>query len=198
MYSIVITQMTDNKTLKTKPGFFVNNNLGTIVNKKQNVSNEAVCKLGEPSSLDIYKILSSRDVLYRTIALNPSSMYFFTVTPKGTGKCHADYLQAFKDDLWNIKALDYAYFIKEFDNTDHLHGVIRVKGLHYKFMKMVSDKYVFRVSRLDSLKKVASYMSKHNPTVMYYLASQWYSTSVNDWLSSPKKQSKRFKEIKLI
>ncbi len=175
-----------------------NNNLGTIVNKKSKISNEAVCKLGEPSSKDIYDILSSRDTLYRTILLNPSSMYFFTVTPKGNDKTFADYIGFLKKDLWNIKSLDYVYYIKEYENTQHLHGVIRVKGKTYKFKKMYSEYYNFRFSRLESLRRVANYMSKHKPQVMYYLASQWYTTNVNDWVSSPNKQLKRFKEIKLV
>ncbi len=190
--------MTDNKILKTKPGFFLNNNLGTIVNKKSLISNELNCEASEPSSKEIYKILATRDTLYRTVHYTSSSMYFFTVTPKGKDNGHADYLQAFKDDLWNIKSLDYAYWIKEFENTEHIHGVIRVKGMNYKFKKMYSDKYVFRYSRLESLRKVASYMSKHSPRVLFYLASIWYNTNINDWVSSPNKQAKRFKEIKLV
>ncbi len=189
--------MTDHKILKTKPGFFLNKNLGTIVNKKSPISNELNCEASEPSSLEIYDILTKRDTLYRTIILTPSSMYFFTVTPKGTGKTFDDYIESFKEDLWNIKSLDYTYWIKEIDNTNHLHGVIRVRGLDYKFKKLLkSDNYVFRFSRLASLRRVASYMSKHKPPFMYYLSSQWYSTNIND--NAHNKQCKRFKEINLL
>ncbi len=187
--------MTDTqKTTKTKTGFFVNNNLGTIVNKEKIVFS---AERSEPSSLDIYRILTERDRLYRTILLNPSSMYFFTVTPKGAGKIFDDYIEEFKGDLYKIKSLDYTYWIKEIDNTDHLHGVIRVKGLDYKFKKMFSDNYNFRFSRLESLRRVSTYMSKHKPQVMYYLSSQWYSVSIG-YENNKKKQVKRFKEIKLI
>ncbi len=186
--------MTDTpKQLKTKTGFFINNNLGTIVNKEKIVFS---AERSEPSSLDIYRILTERDRLYRTILLNPSSMYFFTVTPKGTGKTFDDYIEEFKSDLYRIKSLDYTYWIKETDNTDHLHGVIRVKGIQYMFKKMFSDNYNFRFSRLESLRRVATYMSKHKPQVMYYLSSQWYTTSIA--FDAKKKQVKRFKEIILV
>ncbi len=118
----------------------------------------------------LHQIIKLEHMSYKDITSWPlSNLYFFTVTPKGKSKNHDDYLQFFKESIYLIKPLNFAYYVKESENTDHLHGVISIKVPNYKFKKIVSDKFTFRASALKSLYAATKYMAKGNPSLLYKL-----------------------------
>ncbi len=118
----------------------------------------------------LHLIIKKEHTSYKDITTWPlSNLYFFTCTPKGKDKEHADYLQSFKDSIYLVKPLNFVYYVKESENTDHLHGVISIKVPNYKFKKIVSDKFTFRATAMKSLYAVTKYMSKDNPEYLYKL-----------------------------
>ncbi len=153
----------------------------------------------------LHRIIKLEHSAYRNmpIAYNLSNLYFFTVTPKGEGKTHEDYLETFKEAIFNVKPLNFAYYVKESENTDHLHGVISIKVPNYKFSKLKNDLFIFRASSVNSLYACTRYMNKHNPTCLYKLqVIKFYTRIAYDVHERPKgvgdlKYKKVFKEIKL-
>ncbi len=118
----------------------------------------------------LHQIIKREHTSYKDITTWPlSNLYFFTVTPKGNDKEHADYLQAFRESIYLVKPLNFAYYVKETDNTDHLHGVISIKVPNYKFKKIVSAEFVFKATAVKSLYACTNYMAKHLPTHLYKL-----------------------------
>ncbi len=118
----------------------------------------------------IRRIISRMHSSYKGITTWPlSNLYFFTVTPKGEGKVFDDYMKEFQNMIYLLKPLNFAYYVKESENTDHLHGVISMKVPDYKFKKMDSDSFVFRASAMISLTASCLYMDKHHPTILYKL-----------------------------
>ncbi len=151
----------------------------------------------------LHRIIKLEHSAYRNmpIAYNLSNLYFFTVTPKGEGKTHEDYMELFKEAIYAIKPLNFAYYVKESENTDHLHGVISIKVPQYKFSKLKNDLFVFRASAVNSLYACTRYMNKHNPACLYKLQVIKYHIRITyDVYERPKgvglhKRKNVFKEI---
>ncbi len=118
----------------------------------------------------LHQIIKLEHNSYKGITTWPlSNLFFFTVTPKGKDKNHDDYLQSFKESIYLMKPLNFAYYVKEYENTDHLHGVISIKVPNYKFNKIKNDIFEFRATPLNSLYAATKYMSKGNPSNLYKL-----------------------------
>ncbi len=118
----------------------------------------------------IRRIISREHSALKGICSYPlSHLYFFTVTPKGESKVFDDYLKEFQEMIYLMKPLNFAYYVKEIENTDHLHGVISIKVPDYKFKKMISDSFIFRATPMISLTASCLYMDKHHPTHLYML-----------------------------
>ncbi len=118
----------------------------------------------------LHQIIKREHAGYKDICTWPiSNLYFFMVTPKGKCKDHASYMQSFKEAIYLVKPLNFAYFIKESENTDHLHGIISIKVPNYKFKKILSEDFVFKATAVKSLYACTKYMGKHNPTHLYKL-----------------------------
>lgn len=115
--------------------------------------------------------LDQRESIYDTdtVKWKLSYLYFFTVTPKGKNKKHKDYVSTLKRDLLALKPYNYGLWIKEYENTPHLHGIVSLKSNNYKFKKMFSDKYVFLASPLVDKDASIAYMNKHTPKKLYIL-----------------------------
>ncbi len=119
----------------------------------------------------LHQIIKLEHNGYKDISQWPlSNLFFFMVTPKGKDKHHDDYLPSFKEAIYSMKPLNFAYYIKEHENTDHLHGVISIKVPNYKFAKIrKSDEFVFKATAVKSLYACTKYMGKHNPEYLYKL-----------------------------
>ncbi len=127
----------------------------------------------------LHQIIKLEDNSYKGITSWPiSTLFFFTVTPKGKDKQFADYLQSFKESIYLVKPLNFAYYVKECENTDHLHGIISIKVPNYKFKKIRNDIFDFRATKLNSLWAATKYMSKGNPTHLYKLQVVKFHTRV--------------------
>ncbi len=153
----------------------------------------------------LHRIIKLEHSAYRNmpIAYNLSNLYFFTVTPKGEDKIHEDYMESFKESIYEVKPLNFAYYVKESENTDHLHGVISIKVPGYKFSKLKNDLFVFHATPVNSLYACTRYMNKHNPTCLYKLQVIKFHTRISyDVHAHPKgvgdlQRKKVFKEIEL-
>ncbi len=119
----------------------------------------------------LHRIIKLEHQAYKSMLLsyNLSNLYTFLVTPKGKEKHHDDYLASFKESIYLMKPLNFAYYVKEYENTDHLHGVISIKVSNYKFKKMDRPEFSFQATPTNSLFASTHYMAKHNPSELYKL-----------------------------
>ncbi len=129
----------------------------------------------------IHRIIKAEHNGYKDmpLAYNLSNLYFFTVTPKGEDQMFSYYLEDFRNKIYLLKPLNFAYYVKERENTDHLHGVISIKQADYKFKKMDCDSFIFRATPLKSLIASCVYMDKHHPTILYKLQVIKFHTHVS-------------------
>ena len=81
-----------------------------------------------PTSRTLMRIaLENRENTYKNLIgykWKLSHMYFFLVTPKGKKQKHKDYVATLKRDMLALRPYNYAIWIKEYENTDHIHGII--------------------------------------------------------------------------
>ncbi len=124
------------------------------------------------AKLVIRQALENREATYKNLCgvkWKLSHLYFFLVTPSGKDKKFKDYVPTLKRDMLALKPYNYSLWIKEKQNTNHVHGIISVKSDNYKFKKMLSDKYVFQATPMVSASACISYMCKHSPKKLYIL-----------------------------
>jgi len=176
--------MTERKLKFPKGSFIIdqNKNLTSITDT---IGAESFSERKVPPSLRalstvIHHVIKRMDDSYKDCSPWSSTwLYFFTITPKGKTRSFADYEEHVHRTMWALPPFNFAYYIKEDQNTDHMHGVISVKSKDYAFRKMSSPAFVFLAHPVVSLRAASKYMAKHDPATLCYVNRIKYMTNLH-------------------